>query len=169
MGMTPLEGLVMGSRAGDIDPGVVLELLRTWEHEKLEQLLKQRSGLVGLTGTKDMRQIEQRAGQGDESCRLALGVYAHRVRKYIGAYAATMGGVDAIAFTGGIGENSALIRHRCLQRLGFLGARLDEDRNRDAPGNFGHVRRALGGRLAHAHVRVACQRGAGDGRGAFSR
>ena len=132
MGMTPLEGLVMGSRAGDIDPGVVLELLRTSDREKVEQLLMHRSGLVGLTGTNDMRQIEQRAGQGDESCRLALGVYAHRVRKYIGAYAATMGGIDVIAFTGGIGENSPLIRHRCLQRLDFLGARLDEDRNRDA-------------------------------------
>lgn len=132
MGMTPLEGLVMGSRAGDIDPGVVLELLRLYDRETVEQLLTRRSGLVGVTGTNDMRQIEERAGQGDESCRLALGIYAHRVRKYIGAYAATMGGVDAIAFTGGIGENSALIRHRCLQRLDFLGARLDEDRNRDA-------------------------------------
>jgi acetate kinase len=132
MGMTPLEGLVMGTRAGDLDPGVLLELMREHERDALEQLLTRKSGLVGLTGTNDMREIEERAGQGDEGCRLALNVYAHRIRKYIGAYAATMGGVDAIAFTGGVGENSALIRHRCLQRLDFLGGTLDEDLNRDA-------------------------------------
>ena len=79
-----------------------------------------------------MRDIEERAAQGDERCRLAIHVFAHRLRKYIGAYAAVMGGVDAIVFTGGIGQNSALIRHRVAQRLDFLGARLDEDRNRDA-------------------------------------
>jgi len=80
----------------------------------------------------DMRDIEQRAADGDERCRLALHVFTHRLRRYIGAYAAVMGGVDAIVFTGGIGENSALIRHRTLQRLDFLGARLSEDKNRDA-------------------------------------
>jgi len=132
MGMTPLEGLVMGTRSGDIDPGIILELLRTQDRESVERLLTRKSGLVGLAGTNDVRAIERRAAEGDESCRLAVNLYAHRVRKYIGAYAAAMGGVDAIAFTGGIGENSAFIRHRCLQRLDFLGARLDEDRNRDA-------------------------------------
>ena len=131
MGMTPLEGLVMGTRAGDVDPGLLVELLRDRDRAGLDRLLNQESGLVGLTGTQDMRDIEERAAHGDEDCRLAIGVYAHRVRKYIGAYAATMGGVDAIAFTGGVGENSALVRHRCLQRLEFLGAVLDEDRNRD--------------------------------------
>ena len=132
MGMTPLEGLVMGTRAGDVDPGLLIELLRDRDRAGLERLLNQESGLVGLTGTQDMRDIEERAARGDEDCRLAIAVYAHRIRKYIGAYAATMGGVDAIAFTGGVGENSALVRHRCLQRLEFLGAVLDEDRNRDA-------------------------------------
>jgi acetate kinase len=132
MGMTPLEGLVMGTRSGDIDPGLLIEVLRDRDRAGLERLLNQESGLVGLTGTQDMRDIEERAARGDEDCRLAIAVYAHRVRKYIGAYAATMGGVDAIAFTGGVGENSALVRHRCLQRLEFLGAVLDEDRNRDA-------------------------------------
>jgi len=132
MGMTPLEGLVMGTRAGDLDPGVVLNLLHSgMELGPLDQLLNKRSGLAGLTATSDMREIEQRAADGDESCRLAITLYSHRLRKYIGAYAAVMGGVDAIAFTGGIGENSALIRHRSLQRLEFLGAALDEDRNRD--------------------------------------
>ena len=132
MGMTPLEGLVMGTRAGDVDPGLLIEVLRDRDRAGLERLLNQESGLVGLTGTQDMRDIEERAARGDEDCRLAVAVYAHRIRKYIGAYAATMGGVDAIAFTGGVGENSALVRHRCLQRLEFLGAVLDEDRNRDA-------------------------------------
>jgi acetate kinase len=133
MGMTPLEGLVMGTRAGDLDPGVLLELMRAgkMDAEALDELLNKRAGLTGLTGTNDMRQIEKRAAEGDESCQLAITLYSYRVRKYIGAYAAVMGGVDVIAFTGGIGENSALIRHRCTQRLEFLGAVLDEDRNRD--------------------------------------
>jgi len=135
MGMTPLEGLVMGTRSGDLDPGVLLLLMREagLDADALDALLNRRSGLAGLSGTSnDMRDIEARAAQGDERCRLALHVFTHRLRKQIGAYAAAMGGVDAIAFTGGIGENSALVRHRTLQRLGFLGARLDEDANRDA-------------------------------------
>ncbi|MEQ1579316.1 MAG: acetate/propionate family kinase [Steroidobacteraceae bacterium] len=134
MGMTPLEGLVMGTRAGDIDPGVLLQLLESGEFDRtsLGRLLNEASGLKGLTGTEDMSDIERRAADGDEGCRLAIAVFAHRARKYIGAYAATMGGVEAIAFTGGIGENSPLIRHRIAQRLDFLGAVIDEDRNRDA-------------------------------------
>lgn len=134
MGMTPLEGLVMGTRAGDVDPGVLLQLLQNGHLQpaELESVLNRESGLQGLTGSVDMQRIETRAAEGDESCRLALQLYAHRIRKYIGAYAAAMGGVDVIAFTGGVGENSALIRHRAVQRLEFLGALLDEDRNRDA-------------------------------------
>lgn len=135
MGMTPLEGLVMGTRCGDLDPGVLLHLLRSGEVDVdgLDDLLNRRSGLAGLSGVgNDMRDIEARAAEGDEACRLALHVFTHRLRKQIGAYAAVMGGVDVIAFTGGIGENSALIRHRSLQRMDFLGARVDEDRNRDA-------------------------------------
>jgi acetate kinase len=135
MGMTPLEGLVMGTRGGDVDPGVLLHLLRGpgFDVARLDELLNRESGLHGLTGTHDMRDIERRAAEGDEACRRALAIYAHRVRKYIGAYVAVMGGVDAIAFTGGIGEHSALVRNRVLQRLDFLGARLDDDRNADAP------------------------------------
>ena len=134
MGMTPLEGLVMGTRCGDVDPGVLLHLMNRggYSAEALGELVNNDSGLKGLAGTNDLRAIEQRAGDGDEACRLAVTLYAHRVRKYIGAYAAVMGGVDVIAFTGGIGENSSLMRHRIVQRLDFLGARLDEDRNRDA-------------------------------------
>jgi acetate kinase len=134
MGMTPLEGLVMAGRAGDLDAGILLELQRSagFSVDALDELLNRGSGLVGLAGTGDMRQVEARAAAGEEGSRLALAVYSHRVRKYIGAYAAAMGGVDVIAFTGGVGEHSAQLRHRCLQRLEFLGAVLDEDRNRDA-------------------------------------
>ncbi len=135
MGMTPLEGLVMGTRIGDVDPGVLLEVARRegLTIDELDDLLNRRCGLAGLSGVgNDMRDIEERAAAGDERCRLAIHAFAHRLRKYIGAYAAVMGGVDAVVFTGGIGQNSALIRHRAVQRLEFLGARLDEDLNRDA-------------------------------------
>jgi acetate kinase len=130
MGMTPLEGLVMATRAGDLDPGVVLTLVRANGHDAVDTMLAKESGLLGLTGTNDMRTIEQRASLGDPDCELALAQFAYRVRKYIGAYAAAMGGVDAIGFTGGIGENSAVVRERCVEGLGFLGVTLDRDRNR---------------------------------------
>lgn len=134
MGLTPLEGLVMGTRSGDIDPGIMIQLMRQgMDADELDQLLNERSGLAGLSGVgNDMRDIESRAAEGDESCRLAIQVFAHRLRKYIGAYATVLGGVDAVVFTGGIGENSSLIRHRAAQRMQFLGAHLDEERNRRA-------------------------------------
>lgn len=132
MGMTPLEGLVMGTRAGDLDPGILLELGRQLSQDELATLLNKQSGLTGLTGTADLQSIERRASEGDEGCRQAITLYTHRTRKYLGAYAAVMGGVDVIAFTGGVGEHSALVRHRCLQRLEFLGAALDENLNRNA-------------------------------------
>ncbi len=135
MGMTPLEGLVMGTRAGDVDAGVLLHLLRQegFDSESLDQLLNMQSGLKGLSGlSNDLREIEKQAGDGNDHARLAINVFVHRVRKYIGAYAAVMGGVDAIVITGGIGENSASMRRRILQRFGFLGVLFDEDRNHDA-------------------------------------
>lgn len=135
MGMTPLEGLVMGTRAGDIDAGAVLHLMREadLDIDAADDLLNRSSGLAGLSGAgRDLRDIEARASEGDDRCRLAIRVFAHRLRKYIGAYAAVMGGVDAIVFTGGIGQNSAQVRHMAAQRLEFLGARLDEDINRNA-------------------------------------
>ncbi len=133
MGMTPLEGLVMGTRSGDIDPGIILELFRSGKTvDEVDEILNRRSGLSGLSGIgNDLRDIEERASEGDENCRLAIQVFAHRVRKYIGAYAAAMGGVDAIVFTAGIGENSVMMRHRIAQRLDFLGAVFWEDHNRD--------------------------------------
>ncbi|RLB64405.1 MAG: acetate/propionate family kinase [Deltaproteobacteria bacterium] len=135
MGMTPLEGLVMGTRSGDVDPGVLLHLMRAekLDADGLDRLLNRQSGLAGLSGVgNDLRDIEERAANGDERCRLALHVFVHRVRKYIGAYCAVMGRVDAIVFTAGIGEHSQLVRHHICQRLDFLGARLDDERNRAA-------------------------------------
>jgi acetate kinase len=127
MGMTPLEGLIMGTRAGDVDPGVLLQLRREGhlDADALDDLLNKRSGLKGLAGTNDMREIDRRASAGDQDCALAIAMYVHRVLKYIGAYAAGMGGVDAIAFTAGVGEHSAMIRRRCSEHLGFMGAVLD--------------------------------------------
>ncbi len=133
MGMTPLEGLVMGTRSGDVDAGVVLELVRKHGVDKVDELLNRNSGLAGLSGHgNDLRDIQTRAAEGDDRARLAISVFAHRVRKYIGAYAAVMGGVDAVILTGGIGQNSAQMRLRILQRLEFLGLRVHEDRNHDA-------------------------------------
>ena len=135
MGMTPLEGLVMGTRCGDIDAGALMSLLRSGDFsvEDLDNLLNRKSGLLGLSGVgNDLRKIEDLAEQGDERARKAINVFAHRARKYIGAYASVMGGVDAVVFTGGIGENSATMRRRILQRLEFLGLTIDEDLNRDA-------------------------------------
>lgn len=135
MGMTPLEGLVMGTRAGDLDPAIVLELQRSggFSVDEVDRLLNEQSGLKGLSGIgADMRDLETQAAAGHDGARLAIAVFCHRVKKYIGAYAATLGGVDAIIMTGGIGENSSSIRRRILQRLEFLGLHLDEDRNLDA-------------------------------------
>lgn len=133
MGMTPLEGLVMATRSGDLDPGIIFHAMRTRDAsiDEVETWLNHKSGLAGLSGIGgDMRDIEAAAEEGDLRCQQALQVFCHRLRKYIGAYAAVMGGVDVIVFTGGIGENSAAVRHRVAQRLDFLGCRLDESRNR---------------------------------------
>lgn len=134
MGMTPLEGLVMGTRSGDVDPGLLTFLMEKegWTGAELDRVLNKESGLMGLASDNDMRDIQERAAKGDEDARMAIQIFAHRLRKYIGAYAAMMDGVDGIVFTGGIGENSAVIRERVAQRLDFLGAQLHVDRNRDA-------------------------------------
>jgi acetate kinase len=135
MGMTPLEGLAMGTRSGDIDVGAVLHIAKSegLDLAEIDQLLNKKSGLAGLSGVgNDLRDIEARAAEGDDRCRLAIHVFAHRLRKYIGAYAAVMGGVDAILFTGGIGQNSAVVRHHATRNLQFLGADIDEEKNRSA-------------------------------------
>ena len=131
MGMTPLEGLVMGTRSGDVDPGMFTYLARELglSIEEIEKQLYSNSGLKALAGSHDLREVEQKAAEGDADAQLAINVYAYRVRKYIGAYAAAMGGVDAIAFTGGIGENSASMRRRVCDKFEFLGLHLDDDKN----------------------------------------
>ena len=134
MGATPLEGLVMGTRSGDLDPGTVLKLLRAGlEPDELETLLNRESGLAGLSGLgNDLREIEAAADAGDDRARLAVNVFAHRARKYVGAYAAVMGGCDAVVFTGGIGQYGTAMRERIVQRLEFAGLYLDLDANRAA-------------------------------------
>jgi acetate kinase len=136
MGLTPLEGLVMGTRAGDLDPGLLLYLLtgEAMSPEGLDDLLNHQSGLRGLGGHADMRDLQRAAAAGDERAALALEVFAYRARKYIGAYAAVLEGLDGIAFTGGIGENSAVVRAKICSGLGWLGVRLDARLNEGAKG-----------------------------------
>lgn len=131
MGMTPLEGLVMGTRSGDVDPGLFGFLSRHHglSTAEIEEALYSQSGLMGLTGSSDMRVVEDRAGKGEPEAQLAIELFAYRARKYIGAYAAAMGGLDAVVFTGGIGENSPSMRRRICDGLEFMGLRLDHDRN----------------------------------------
>jgi acetate kinase len=131
MGLTPLEGLVMGSRCGDLDPAIPFYLMRRSGASAgdVEGLLNSQSGLKGLCGTNDMREIQQRVQAGDARAGLALDVFCYRIKKYIGAYCAVLGGVDALVFTGGIGENSALVRQRVCAGLEHLGIRVDERRN----------------------------------------
>ncbi len=132
MGLTPLEGLVMGTRGGDIDPGALIYLARQrgLSVDELDADLNGASGLEGLCGASDLRDVLQREAAGDARARLALDVYVYRLRKYIGAYTAALGRVDAIVFTAGVGENSADIRKRACEGLGALGVELDQSRNR---------------------------------------
>lgn len=134
MGFTPMEGLVMGTRAGDIDPGAILYLLRAGKsEEELDDLLNHRSGLFGVSERSgDVRELEQAAIAGDERAAFALELFAYRASKYVAAYAAVLGGIDALTFTAGIGEHSASVRLRICRRLGFLGIELDDERNRAA-------------------------------------
>ena len=131
MGLTPLQGLVMGTRSGDIDPSLPLVLAQRegWTPAQIDTFLNKRSGMLGLTGAGDMRDIEERCAAGDAVAQVAFDVYIHRLRAYIGAYLAQLGGVDVISFTAGVGENSATVRAAALETLGFAGVRLDDERN----------------------------------------
>lgn len=138
MGMTPLEGLVMGTRSGDVDPAVI-NLIATKEGlavSEVESLLNTQSGLLGISGlTNDMRVLQQELKEHDDRrCRVAIEVFCYRVKKYIGAYLACMGGADGVVFTGGIGENSADIRARICEGLDCLGIKLDKKKNEQAVG-----------------------------------
>jgi len=136
MGFTPLEGLMMGTRSGSIDPGIVVYLLRHrgYQADQLDQILNRESGLKGVSGLSgDMREIQQAAAQGNAQAQLAFDVYAHRLTREVGAMLAVLGGTDAIVFTGGVGENSPLLRERVCQQLGFLGLQLDSALNACVP------------------------------------
>jgi len=134
MGMTPMEGLVMGTRSGDIDPGVITYLWRTAKMsvEDIETMLNRRSGVFGLGGEIDFRALHKRIETGDEAAQLAYDVYIHRLRKYIGGYLALLGNTDVITFTAGVGENDAAVRRDALSGLTGLGIDVDEQLN-DAP------------------------------------
>lgn len=131
MGLTPLEGLVMGTRSGDLDPAVIFHLARVGglSTDEIDTLLNKRSGLVGLCGDNDMREIRRRVDEGDEQARLAFDIYIHRLKKYIGAYYAVLGRVDAVAFTAGVGENAAPVREAAVAGLEELGLAVDAERN----------------------------------------
>jgi acetate kinase len=133
MGFTPLEGLVMGTRAGDLDAGIIAHVMAREELsiQEVNSMLNKHSGLRGISGISgDMRQIEEAMAAGDDRARLAFEVFCYRLLKYIGAYAAVLGGVDAVLFTGGIGENSVRVREWVGERLAYLGARIDLNANR---------------------------------------
>ena len=131
MGMTPLEGLIMGTRCGDLDPAIPFFVGAATGRGpgELLDLLNEESGLKGICGANDMREVHRRAAGGDPSASLAIDMYAYRIRKYIGAYAAVLGRVDALVFTGGIGENDADVRRRACEGLSLLGIAVDEERN----------------------------------------
>ena len=138
MGMTPLEGLVMGTRAGDIDPAIIdyLAVKEGFSLQQLETMLNKQSGLIGISGlTNDMRELLEEARENnDRRARLAIEIFCYRVRKYIGAYLAAMGGADAVVFTGGIGENAPEIRARICEGLQWVGLELDPERNANCKG-----------------------------------
>jgi acetate kinase len=132
MGFTPIEGLIMGTRAGDLDIGAVTYIMEKEELgiRTLNALFNKHSGMLGLTGlSSDMREIEKASAEGNEKAALALDMYNYRVKKYIGSYAAAMGGLDILVFTGGIGENSAATRQGSCSDLQFIGIELDEEKN----------------------------------------
>jgi acetate kinase len=131
MGFTPLEGLVMGSRSGDLDPAILFYLTTALGKSvgEVEQMLEHQSGLLGLCGSSDMRDVLKRAAGNDPDAELALGVYCYRIKKYVGAYLAVLGRTDAIVFTAGVGENAAPIRQACLEGLAGLGIEVDPAKN----------------------------------------
>ncbi len=143
MGLTPLEGLVMGTRCGDLDPAVHFYLMRQtgMSSEEIETLLNFRSGLKGICGTNDMRLIQQQVEEGTERAILALDVFCYRIKKYIGAYLSVIGKADAVVFTGGIGENSVLVREKACSGLEHLGISVDTQKNEAASGSVSEIQK----------------------------
>ena len=132
MGLTPLEGIIMGTRCGSIDPAIVTTIMKekNLTPDEMDALMNKKSGMLGLTGTSDNRTIEQRAKEGDQRAKLVESMLCHELTKYIGGFAAAMGGIDAVVFTGGIGENNPQYRTRVAAKLGFLGTTIDEEKNK---------------------------------------
>ena len=135
MGLSPAEGLVMGTRSGDVDPalGGYLARVSGLSAQEYDVALNRESGLLGLAGVSDFRTVVERREAGDADAGLAFDVTVHRIRKYVGAYAAVLGRLDALAFTGGIGERSAVVRAAVVDGLGVLGLRLDATANAEGP------------------------------------
>ncbi|RDV16607.1 acetate kinase [Pontibacter diazotrophicus] len=133
MGFGPLAGLVMGTRSGDIDPSIIFHLINQlgYSPEQVSTLLNKQSGMLGLTGHSDMRDISQEMNEGSHEAALAYDMYAYRIKKYIGAYAAVLNGLDAIVFTAGVGENDATVRADVCQDMDFLGIQLDIEKNQE--------------------------------------
>ena len=132
MGLTPLEGLVMGTRSGDIDPAIIEYLAHAMDKslEEVMKILNKESGVYGLSGvSSDFRDLEKAADEGNKKAQLAQDVFGYRVAKYIGAYTAAMNGVDAIAFTAGLGENNGIMREYVCSFLGYLGVEIDKEKN----------------------------------------
>jgi acetate kinase len=131
MGLTPLEGLVMGTRCGDIDPAIVPFLGKTLglSYDQLDTIMNKQSGLKGICGTNDMREVERMAAGGDLNAALAIDMFCYRIKKYIGSYSAALGRVDAVIFTGGIGENAVEIRKQCCSNLENIGIIIDDAKN----------------------------------------
>jgi acetate kinase len=132
MGLTPLEGLMMGTRSGDIDPAIVPYAMGKEELtlNEVNSMLNKHSGLIAISGiSSDMREVEKAMSEGDKNARLAFDMYEYRLRKYIGAYTAAMNGLDVLVFTAGVGENSVLLRHKVCKELTFFGVELDDERN----------------------------------------
>ena len=131
MGFTPISGLIMGTRSGDIDASVLFYMMKELNYtvDELSTLLQKQSGMLGLTGFSDLREIEAKAGEGNKECQLALDMNAYRIRKYIGSYSAALNGLDAIVFTAGIGENSDYIRRLVCADMDYFGLELDLEKN----------------------------------------
>ncbi len=144
MGLTPLDGLIMGTRSGNIDPSVLLYLIQEkgYDAATLNGLLNKQSGMLGLTGHSDMRDISKLIAEGDESAKLAYEMYAYRIKKFIGAYAAAMNGLDAIVFTAGVGENDALVRQMVCEGMTYLGLQIDTDKNAVRSGEIREINTA---------------------------
>ncbi|MCK5296678.1 MAG: acetate kinase, partial [Alphaproteobacteria bacterium] len=131
MGLTPLEGVVMGTRAGDMDPYIPLYIMKTLNMtaDEVNDVMNKKGGMLALSGYSDMRDVESRYENGDKVCTDAIDVYSYRIQKYIGAYTAAMGGVDAIIFTAGVGEKSPIVRGKVLENFSYLGLHLDMEAN----------------------------------------